>query len=365
MKKVGLVFGGRSVEHAVSVASARNVARGLEEAGYAVVPLGIGPDGCWVDIEIAAPVLGGKGDRLPPGDAPVRTTLSPLLEAEVDVVFPIVHGTWGEDGTLQGLCEMLDLPYVGTGVSASAIAMDKILCKQLLQANGIPVVEYGIVTKQGFERSETAALRELEDLRLPLFVKPAIGGSSVGVSKVQEVAALPDAIREGLRFDERLLIERGVVGREIECSVLGYRTIESSVLGEIVPGKDFYDYTDKYLDDGAQLIAPAELAATLAEEIRRTAIAAFEVIGGQGMARVDFLLEGDDDIYVNEINSHPGFTDISMYPRLWGLTGLPLAGLVDRLVLLALDRHADRQELDSGIKDWLASLDSQKGEDQG
>lgn len=357
MTRVGLIFGGRTVEHEVSVRSARTVAAGLEDAGHTVVPLGIAMDGCWVPESAAREALAGDRDHLAPRGEAIAPSLSPLLKSEVDVLFPIIHGTWGEDGTLQGLCEMAGLPYVGTGVTSSAIAMDKIYCKQILEARGLPVVDYEVVIQADFERCPETELERLRKFaEPPVFVKPSVGGSSVGVSKVPSLECLETAIRLGFRFDDRLLLERGIVGRELECAVLGHRALEASVIGEIIPGKDFYDYADKYIDDGAQLIAPAELPEALSESLRRMATEAFSAIGGWGMARVDFLVE-IDKIYINEINTLPGFTSISMYPTLWGLSGVPLPKLVDRLVRIALERHAERQNLDEGIKDWIASLE--------
>lgn len=356
MSRVGLIFGGRSVEHKVSVASARTVGRGLQEAGHTVVPLGIATDGCWTDTASAVSALHGEADSLPPRGTDVLRSLRPLLEAEADVFFPIVHGTWGEDGTLQGLLEMLDVPYTGAGVTASAIAMDKVFCKQLLEAQGLPVVEYEVVTGAEFERDPKAAVERLARLPAPLFVKPSVGGSSVGVSKVEDRRGLCAALAGALRFDERLLIERGVQGKELECAVLGYRPLEASPIGEIIPGKSFYDYADKYLEDGAQLIMPAPLEEEVSERLRSMATAAFGAVGGWGMARVDFLLEEDGRPYVNEINTLPGFTDISMYPKLWELAGVPLPELVDRLVRIARERHADRRKLDEGIKNWIAEV---------
>jgi D-alanine-D-alanine ligase len=344
------------VEHQVSVASARTVARGLTEAGHQVHPLGIGPDGCWIEAATAQRALDGAIDRLPEGGITAARSLAPLLEAEVDLLFPIIHGTWGEDGTLQGFCEILDLPYAGPGVATSAIAMDKVCCKQILAQKGIPVVECEVVTDQELLVNQAAVSERLAGLEPPLFVKPAVGGSSVGISKVMSRRDLLGAIEHALRFDDRVLVERGVAGRELECAVLGYRTIEASAVGEIVPGGDFYDYSDKYLDDRAGLIAPANIAPEVEVRIRELSAVAFAAIGGHGMARVDFLLEGESRLYLNEINTHPGFTDISMYPRLWGISGLPLPELVDRLVEIAIERHADRRRLDQGIKTWLAEL---------
>ena len=357
MTRVGLIFGGRSVEHKVSVASARTVADGLRRAGHQVVPLGIAMDGCWVPAAAAEEALSGEVDHLPPRGGRVLDSLAPLLDSGADVLFPIIHGTWGEDGSLQGLCEMLDLPYVGAGVTSSALAMDKVFCKQLLEAEGLPVVEYEIVTRSDFEDDSGAVMERLRRFaEPPVFVKPCVGGSSVGVSKVPHRECLETAVREGLRFDDRLVVERAVAGRELECAVLGYRTLEASAVGEIVPGREFYDYADKYLDEGARLIAPAELADPVARELRRMATEAFAAVGGWGMARVDFLLEDGAKPYVNEINTLPGFTEISMYPRLWDLSGVPLPDLVDRLVTIARERHEDRRRLDGGIKDWIAAI---------
>jgi len=356
MAKVGLIFGGRSVEHRVSVTSARTVASALGDAGHHVIPLGIGPDGCWLDPSVAAPALAGELDELPPGGEPVAGTLRVVVGAGTEVLFPIVHGTWGEDGTLQGLCEMLDLPYVGTGVASSAVAMDKLFCKRLLAAAGVPVVDFEAVAAGEVEAGPEAVAERLARLPTPLFVKPSNGGSSVGIRKVSDRAELLDAVRHALRFDDRVVVEKGIDGRELECAVLGYRRIEASAIGEIVPGKEFYDYADKYVDDGARLIAPAELPGGVTERIRRQAVRAFEAINGWGMGRVDFLLEAPDRLYLNEINTLPGFTAISMYPRLWELSGVPIAELVDRLVAIAVDRHRDRRRLDRGIKEWIAEL---------
>jgi D-alanine-D-alanine ligase len=355
MAHVGVVFGGRSVEHQVSIRSARTVAQGLREAGHAVTPLAIASDGCWVDAEASAAVIDGAAREIPPLELPVAPTVRHLLASGVEVVFPILHGTWGEDGTFQGLCEMLDLPYVGCGVTASALAMDKVLAKRQLAAAGVPVVDFEAASRRDFEADPAAFLARCERLPPPLFVKPSVGGSSVGVRKVADLAGLEEAVRFALRFDEAVLVEKGVKGRELECAVLGYREVQASVVGEIVPGNDFYDYADKYLQDTAGLIAPAELSPAISDRLRETAVQAFTAVGGAGMARVDFLLEGDD-LFVNELNTLPGFTSISMYPLLWKLTGLPLPRLVDRLVQIALERHADRRRLDEGIKDFLATL---------
>ncbi|MFZ9889429.1 MAG: D-alanine--D-alanine ligase family protein [Myxococcota bacterium] len=356
MARVGLVFGGRSVEHLVSVQSARTVAAGLEAGGHTVVPLGIAEDGCWVDEVTSQRALGGELRSLSPAGPSPGMGLRHFLEAKVEVVFPIVHGTFGEDGTLQGLCELLDLPYVGAGVAASALAMDKLLCKRALEAAGVPVVEYATIHVRDTEATTSERLADLESYGMPLFVKPSVGGSSVGVQRVGARSELGRAVEQAMRFHDVVLVERGVKGRELECAVLGNRRLEASVIGEIVPGRDFYDYEDKYLGDTAQLIAPADLPENVARELRTMAVRAFEAIGGEGMARVDFFLEGEK-LYVNEINTLPGFTSISMYPRLWGLSGLPLPQLIDRLVGLALERHADRRAYDDSVRSWVHELE--------
>jgi D-alanine-D-alanine ligase len=356
MANVGVVFGGRSVEHQVSIASARTVARALRQAGHGVTPLGIALDGCWLGREDSAAVLDGDERAIPAVGAPVAPTLAALLGAGVDAVFPIVHGSGGEDGSLQGLCEMLDLPYVGPGVTASAVAMDKLFTKRLLAAAGFPVLPAEAVTRADFERQPGAFVERLEKLPLPLFVKPRCGGSSVGVKRIDSRACAETSVRFALQFDDAVLVERGSAGRELECAVLGYERIEASAVGEIVPGNDFYDYADKYLEDRARLLAPADLPPATAERLRGLAAGAFAALGGVGLARVDFFLEGDDDLYVNEINTLPGFTAISMYPRLWEISGVPLPQLADRLVGIALARHRDRRHLDAAIKAWLAEL---------
>lgn len=356
MARVGLIFGGRSVEHRVSIISARTVASALAEAGHEVVALGVAEDGCWVNPEAAKAALDGGVEALPPLARPVVPTLRHLLAAEAEVLFPLVHGTWGEDGTLQGLCEMLDLPYVGAGVTTSALAMDKAQSKVVLRAAGIPVVDFEIVRRSELEGAETAVLSRLARLAPPLFVKPSVGGSSVGIRKVEELGELLAALGFAFQFDDAVVVEQGIVGRELECGVLGGNELEASEIGEIVPGGEFYDYAEKYLNDDAELIAPAELPSDVRAEIQRLAIAAFAAIGGSGMARVDFLLGEDSSLYLNELNTIPGFTDISMYPRLWSLSGLTRSALVDRLVALAFERHEQRKELDRGIHEWLDSL---------
>ena len=354
--RVGLVFGGRSVEHQVSVRSARTVGAALEQAGHEVLPLPIGPDGGWLAPELGRRALVGEIESLPAAEVAVRATLSRLVEAEVDVIFPLVHGTFGEDGTLQGLCEMADLPYVGADVTASAVAMDKLLAKKILAAAGIPVVDYESVSRLEFAADAEKVLARVGRLGPPpLFVKPSVGGSSVGVVKVESADRLGSSIAQALALDDNALVELSIEGRELECAVLGYPEVAASVLGEIRPGHEFYDYADKYLEDGAEILCPAELDDQLAARIRAAAAAAFAAIGGTGMARVDFLLAGER-FWINEINTLPGFTSISMYPMLWEASGVAPVELVDRLVRAALARHADRRALDQRIRAWLAEL---------
>ena len=364
--KIALIFGGRSVEHEVSIDSARTVARGLAEAGHRVVPLGIATDGTWCDDATSRAAVDGALDRMTDGGEAVAPTLERLAEAVTDrgveAIFPIVHGTWGEDGTLQGLLEMLDLPYAGADVTTSVLCMDKVLSKRQLEAAGIPVLPYEAVRRDRYEADPAAFLARLDPVAPPLFVKPRAGGSSVGVRRVTARTELGEAIRFALRFDDGVLVERGVAGRELEVAVLGHRQLEASEVGEIVPGKDFYDYEDKYLSDAAELIAPAELAPPMADRLRRLAVRAYEAVGGSGMARVDFLLEDGETPWVNEINTLPGFTDISMYPRLWELSGVPLPELVDRLVRIGIERHGERRRLDEGIREWIAELEARGGE---
>ena len=356
MAHVGVVFGGRSVEHQVSVASARAVARGLRQAGHRVTPLGIAPDGCWVDVATAERVLDSAAAAITPVGGAVAPTLGVLLGSGVEVVFPVVHGSWGEDGALQGCCETLDLPYAGPGVTTSAVAMDKVFTKQVLAAAGLPVLPCEATGRLAFESRPEEFLARLERLPLPFFVKPRRGGSSIGVRRVGDRAEAAAAVRFALQFDDGVLVERGANGRELECAVLGHERIEASAVGEIVAGDGFYDYASKYLDDSARLLAPADLPPAVTARLRTLAADAFAALGGSGMARVDFFLEGESDLYINEINTLPGFTAISMYPRLWEVSGLPLPHLADRLVEIAMARHRDRRRLDDGIKSWLARL---------
>ena len=352
MAKVGLVFGGRSVEHLVSVRSARAIAKGLTTAGHTIAALGISEQGRFGSQAASERALAGDAPVVDDdASGSVRDSVTRLLEADIDVIFPIVHGTYGEDGALQGLCEMLDLAYVGASVTTSAICMDKVATKRMLRGAGIPVVDDWVVTRAAFDADAQAAVAALPDA--PLFVKPSVGGSSVGCTAVRDPSAAQAAIAHALRFDDVALVERAIAGLELECAVLGAGPLEASEVGEIVPGAEFYDYDDKYVTDAAQLRAPAPLSPDVRRRVRGLAVDAFASLGGTGLARVDFFLDDTGALFVNEINTLPGFTEISMYPRLWALSGLPLDRLVDRLVEIALAVKEGRARLDAARAEFV------------
>ena len=348
--RVLLLFGGRSAEHDVSRVSAVAVARALDPERFEVVPVAIGRDGTWMLAHEARELLADAGRALPDGLPAVGEAVTALPEhvdptGPPDVVIPLLHGPYGEDGTIQGLLEIAGLAYVGSGVVGSAVGMDKVMMKRAFVACGLPTPRF-----LGFREwdlagpARKAAVARIEDdLGYPCFVKPANMGSSVGVSRAVDRDALDAALDRALGYDEHVIVEEAVTGREIEVGVLGDHPPEASVPGEIVPGDEFYTYADKYLDDRAQLLAPAPLTDEQAAEVRRLAVAAFEACHLDAMARVDFFFEeGGRGFLVNEVNTIPGFTQISMYPRLWELSGVPYPQLVERLVELALERRARR-----------------------
>ena len=340
--RVALIFGGRSNEHEVSVVSARSVAGSLDRQRYELVPMAIDHSGRWVDPDNAARVLAESGDRTDKVLAFEGVfKLDPrLLEESCDVAFPILHGPFGEDGTIQGLFEMLDLPYVGCDPTASAVCMDKALTKRLLVQAGLSTPAWVEVDRRSWSDTNDDVTTRCLDLGLPLFVKPARLGSSVGISRVAEPGALDNAIEEALGHGSTVVVERGVDAREIEIAVLGNHQPRTSVPGEVVPGHEFYDFEDKYLDDACELLAPAPLEPEQTSAARQLALDVFSSLGCKGMARVDLFLErGSGKFWVNEVNTIPGFTSISMYPRLWGLSGLPYPELLDELIRLALERH--------------------------
>ncbi len=355
---VGVIFGGRSGEHEVSLMSARSVMNVIDREKYRIFPIAITQDGSWRWGEDALEQLSARHpEKLSPaaifpdvsrhGLFQIRSEAGKeLLEkvTDLDVVFPVLHGTFGEDGTLQGLFEMTDIAYVGAGVLGSSVGMDKGLFKDLMRANGIPVVDSVLVTRAMIHKDMTKVIGLAEALSpYPLFVKPANLGSSVGISKCRSRSDLMEGLMDAARFDRRVLIERGVDAREIEVSVLGNDDPKASVAGEIRPGADFYSYDAKYILDNSELIIPAPLSGELMKNIRNTAVQAFIAADCAGMARVDFLLDKTTgEYYLNEINTIPGFTKISMYPKLWEATGLAYPQLIDRLIDLALERKADR-----------------------
>ena len=349
-----LLFGGRSAEHDVSILSARSVAAAAPKGRLDIIPICVGKDGTFMPPERSAAVLAGsqpsaQGDRAFSFETWWR-------EGHADIVFPLIHGTSGEDGMLQGYLEILGAPYVGAGVAASAVGMDKGHMKQAFAAAKLPIVDYVLVLDADWRNERERVVRAVENtLRLPYFVKPANSGSSVGVTKVKTDADLVTAVDFAFRFDEKVLVERGVDARELEVSVLGNDKPEASVPGEIVAGHEFYDYEDKYADNKSTLVIPAKLPKEKSEELRRLAVSAFRAIGAAGFARVDFFVErGTNRLYVNEINTIPGFTAISMYPKLWEATELKYPRLIERLVELGLERHRSRTARRDGAMEWLA-----------
>jgi D-alanine-D-alanine ligase len=355
--KVGVIFGGRSGEHEVSLASAESIVNAMDKSKYEVVPVYIDKRGQWLvaasdTAELPQAVI--NSDRKEPvailGD-PTRRGLIRLndhpqgcLSKPIDVVFPVLHGTYGEDGTIQGLLEMAGVPYVGCGVLASAVGMDKIVMKQLFEQAGLTVTKYEWFLRSSWEEKPDAILRHISKrLGFPVFVKPANSGSSVGINKASNEDQLRQAIDTAALYDRRIIVERAVMGREIEVSVLGNEHPIASLPGEVIPGHEFYDYEDKYIDCAARLIIPAKLPERTIKRIQRSAITAFKAIDGSGLARVDFFLErGSGRVITSEINTMPGFTSISMYPKMWEASGIPYSKLIDRLIELALERHRDR-----------------------
>lgn len=386
MKKirVGVLFGGRSGEHEVSLLSAASVIEAIDKTKFEVIPIGITKEGKWLTSAHAERLLSGKHDDhhlragdpeatpgaallakgeavlVPPVPAADKSAIVPFetdaaghhaTSIDIDVIFPVLHGTFGEDGTIQGLFELANIPYVGAGVLGSAAGMDKDVMKALFKNAGLPIVKHVTVLRSAWEREPKKVKKLVESkLKYPVFVKPANLGSSVGISKAHDGKELGPAIEEAEKFDRKIVIEQGVGGknkkaREIECSVLGNDQPKASVAGEIVPMKEFYDYTAKYLDPGSALQIPAKITKSLQKQVQELAIRAFQAVDCSGLGRVDFLLDpASNKLYVNEINTMPGFTSISMYPKLWEATGLKYRDLITRLIELAQERHADKQK---------------------
>jgi D-alanine-D-alanine ligase len=353
--RVGIIFGGRSGEHEVSLRSARSIMDAIDGSKYEVFPIGITKEGRW--IAGGDPMKSLKG-----GDEPVRTAAligepgDPTLKAiepvdgrpnalsdiaTLDVVFPVLHGPYGEDGTIQGLLELADMPYVGAGVVGSAVGMDKAIFKSVMVANKIPILPYVLVQRSDWESQPDQIIGKVEAaLSYPMFVKPVNLGSSVGISKARDRDGLAASLNEAAQYDRRLLVEQGVDAREIEVSVLGNEEPIASVPGEIVPGDEFYSYADKYLNDNAQLVIPAPLDEALTRRAQHLAVEAFRATDCAGLARCDFLLDRHTSkLWMNELNTIPGFTSISMYPKLWEASGISYPELIDRLIQLALERH--------------------------
>ncbi len=339
-KKVALLFGGRSAEHEISLLSAASIYDNLDSKKFEVISIFINKKGDWKVVE--SPLL--SPEALNAGSfssfLPWARSASSLT-VEADIYFPVLHGPYGEDGTLQGLLEMADVPFAGASVSDSAMGMDKAITKILLEANNLPVVKYIIILEKQWHDDRESILSEIkEKLPLPLFVKPASLGSSVGISKTKKRDEISSAIEEAFQYDQKIIVEEGIQGRELECSVLGNEEPEASLPGEVIPFREFYDYKDKYIEGKTRFGIPAELTPSQVEETQRLAVEAFRAIGCSGMARVDFLMdEKTEKIYVSEINTIPGFTEISMYPKLWEVSGLTFPLLLEKLIDLGFERH--------------------------
>lgn len=336
--RVAVLFGGKSAEHEVSLQSAKNVIGALDKSKYDVVPIAIGKDGRWyLSEDEVAITCGDKKDQL--------VSLQRLDQSQsIDVVFPVLHGTYGEDGTVQGLLKLAGVPFVGPSVLGSAVAMDKDVSKRLMRDAGIAIADFF-----AFDRNDNISFEQVtEKLGLPLFVKPANLGSSVGVHKVRNKDEFKAAVEDAFRYDKKIIVEEAIDGREIECSVLGNEKPIASLPGEVVPVHEFYSYAAKYIDaNGARIEIPAKLSNEMVAKIQELSIKTFKVLCLEGMSRVDFFVTKDNKIYVNEVNTIPGFTQISQYPKLWEVSGMPIAELLDRLIALAIDRQKKENALDT------------------
>ena len=378
-----MLYGGRSGEHEVSLASAASVFAHLDRTRYEPVPIRIEKDGRWAladkppavmvagevieqaRMEASRPLREGREVHFvarPSDETILSIDRSRNRDAEVpaavvtglalDVIFPMLHGPYGEDGTMQGLLELANIPYVGAGVLASAVGMDKGVMKVLFAARGLPVCPYRVVLRHDWNADPATITADLEKaLKYPMFVKPANLGSSVGISKVKDAGGLREAMALAGSFDRKIVVEAAVPNaREIECAVLGNDAPEASVPGEVIPSREFYDYESKYLDEGSKSVIPADLPKKTADQVRKLSIEAFKALDGAGMSRVDFLLSRDTGkLYVNEVNTIPGFTTISMYPKLWAASGVEYPVLLDRLLALAIARHAEKQQLRTSL----------------
>lgn len=357
MKKlrVGIIFGGRSGEHEVSVTSAASIFKHIDRGKYEPIPIRIEKNGAW-SFPQHGPTASNVAQAIEQARAAApdaTTTSDPALGAlKLDVVFPVLHGPYGEDGTIQGLLEMAGLAYVGNGVLASAAGMDKSIMKIVFEGRDLPVCPWHGFVRAEWHRDRDTVLKRIETLGLPVFVKPANLGSSVGISKVKTRAELAPAIEMAFDFDRKVVVEAAVPNaREIECAVLGNDDPQTSVPGEILPSREFYDYEAKYLDEGSKTVIPADLPPAAAADVKRLAVEAFRAIDGAGLARVDFLMDGKTGtIYLNEINTLPGFTNISMYSKMWDASGVGYSALVDRLIQLGIERHKEKQRLKTSAR---------------
>ncbi|MBI2213201.1 MAG: D-alanine--D-alanine ligase [Acidobacteria bacterium] len=356
--KVALLFGGRSAEHEVSILSARSVWEAAPPDRFEVIPVCVARDGAFLKPSASRAVLRSRGVDTTTGD-PEFDFVKWFRKEKLAIAFPLIHGTNGEDGRLQGFLEIAGIPYVGSGVTASAVGMDKALMKQAFVAAKLPIVDFVAVTETEWRDERRRVMQAVgNSLRLPYFVKPANAGSSVGVTKVRKPDDLAAAVEHALRFDEKILVERGIDARELEVAVLGNDRPSASVVGEIVPGGEFYDYSDKYIDDKSRLSIPAQIPVRVSDSIRALAVAAFRAIGASGYARVDFFLDkGTKKILVNEINTIPGFTSISMYPKLWGATEIKYPALIAELIDLGIARSRERAARYKSMMSWFDEVE--------
>ncbi len=359
--RVGIIFGGRSGEHEVSYYSAISIIKAINKDKYTIVPIGITKEGRWISPEETAQALQsgkieGRSSVIllndPSSKALIRINnnqkldKSPALE-KLDVIFPVLHGPYGEDGTVQGLLELANIPYVGAGVAASAISMDKDLMKTIFKQHALPLLKWITIKRKNWQKDKQRVLALIQDtFKYPIFVKPTNLGSSVGITKVHRAKELEKAINLASSYDRKILIEQGVEEvREIECSILGNDEPQVSAVGEVRPAREFYDYDSKYLDEKTQLIVPADLPEEVSRKIQEIALCAFKAIDAAGMARVDFFVtEKENKIYLNEINTIPGFTSVSMYPRMWEASGISYTDLIDKLIQLAFERYQDKNQ---------------------
>ena len=357
--KIGVIFGGRSGEHEVSLQSARSVMEALDREKYEVIPIGIDKRGRWLSGDVMAALTEGRAGQpatlLPDPqsgallqlDQPEPQTAVLSQVSQLDVIFPVLHGPYGEDGTVQGLLELAGLPYVGAGVAGSAVGMDKALFKQVMAANGLPVLPWRLVLGSEWRENHTAVINQIEAaLTYPVFTKPANLGSSVGICKCHNRMELIAGLNEAADYDRRIVVEQGVPARELEIAILGNDKPVASVVGEVRPRREFYDYVAKYVSDDSELFIPADIPPETAETARHLALRAYKAIDCAGLGRADLLLDKETGkLYINEINTIPGFTRISMYPKLWQASGLSYPELLDKLIELALERHEEKENL--------------------